>query len=215
MRGSRVIPHTPWAAHGRWAPKLITWLPLLGGLWLFGTGEALLVESRLGNTPWVVLSEGVSQRTGLSIGEATFAVSLMVLLMWIPLRERPGLGTIANIIVIATAIDVMSALIPKPSHLVVQLVFVFAGIAAVGIGSAFYLTAGLGPGPRDGWMTSLHRKFGVPVGRVRLGIEITVFSVGVLLGGKAGIGTALFALLIGRSVALWLAVVGRIAVARA
>lgn len=214
LQGSRVIPHVSWTARGRWSPRPITLLPLIGGLWLFGTGEALLVESRLGNTPWVVLSEGVSGKTGLSIGEATFLVSLIVLSLWIPLKQKPGLGTVANIVIIATAIDVMSALIPQPTAFVGQLTLVLLGIAAVGLGSAFYLTAGLGPGPRDGWMTALHHKFDVPVGQVRMGIEITVLIAGILLGGRAGLGTALFALLIGRAIALWLALVGRVAEAR-
>lgn len=210
LRGARTIPHLSWTAHGRWSPRLITVLPLIGGLWLFGTGEALLVQSRLGNTPWVVLSEGVSSKTDISIGTATFLVSLAVLLLWIPLRQRPGLGTIANIVVIATAIDVMSAVIPQPEHFAAQLGLVLLGIAAVGLGSGFYLTAGLGPGPRDGWMTALHHRFDIPIGRVRLGIEVTVLIAGVLLGGRAGLGTALFALLIGRAIALALAAVSRL-----
>lgn len=210
LRGSRSIPHVSWKAHGLWSPRAITLFPLLGGLWLFGTGEALLVESRLGNTPWVVLSEGVSNRTGITIGTATFLVSLIVLLLWIPFRQRPGLGTIANIIVIATAIDVMSMVIPQPTHFVAQLSLVFLGITAVGIGSGFYLTAGLGPGPRDGWMTAIHHKFDIPVARVRLGIEVTVLLAGILLGGKAGLGTALFALLIGRAIAVGLAGVSKL-----
>lgn len=209
LRGSRTIPHVPWKARGLWSPRAFTLLPLFGGLWLFGTGEALLVESRLGNTPWVVLSEGLSNRTGVTIGTATFLVSLMVLLLWLPLRQRPGLGTVANIVIIALAIDVMSAVIPQPNHFAAQLGLVLLGIAAVGLGSGFYLTAGLGPGPRDGWMTALHHRFDLPIGRVRLGIEVTVLTAGVLLGGRAGLGTALFALLIGRAIALGLATVER------
>lgn len=210
LRGSRTIPHVSWMARGRWSPRVITLFPLVGGLWLFGTGEALLVESRLGNTPWVVLSEGVSNKTGITIGVATFLVSLIVLLLWIPFRQRPGLGTIANIVIIATAIDVMSAVIPQPSHFAAQLALVLLGITAVGIGSGFYLTAGLGPGPRDGWMTAIHHRFDIPIGRVRLGIEVSVLILGVLLGGRAGLGTALFALLIGRAIALALAAVDRL-----
>lgn len=209
FRGSRSIPHVPWKAAGLWSPRAITLVPLFLGLWLFGTGEALLVESRLGNTPWVVLSEGVSNRTGITIGTATFLVSLMVLLLWIPLRQRPGLGTISNIVIIAVAIDVMSQLIPQPDHFAAQLALVLLGIAAVGLGSGLYLTAGLGPGPRDGWMTALHHRFDLPIGRVRLGIEVTVLIAGVILGGRAGLGTALFALLIGRAIALGLAAVER------
>lgn len=211
LRGARTIPHVSWTARGRWSPRAVTFFPLLSGLWLFGTGEALLVESRLGNTPWVVLSEGVSTKTGISIGAATFLISLVVLLLWIPFRQRPGLGTIANIVVIATAIDVMAAVIPQPTHVLAQLALVLLGITAVGIGSGLYLTAGLGPGPRDGWMTALHHRFDLPIGRVRLGIEMSVLLAGILLGGRAGLGTALFALLIGRAIALALAAVGRLA----
>jgi uncharacterized protein len=211
LRGSRVIPLTPWTASGRWSPKAITWLPLLLGLWLFGTGEALLVAADLGNTPWIVLSQGLSLRSGMSIGAATFVVSLVVLLLWIPLREKPGLGTLANIVVIALAIDVVGAVLSTPSALGARLLLVFTGIALVGIGSSLYLTAGLGPGPRDGWMTSLHRRLGVPVGRVRLAIEVSVLTLGYALGGTVGLGTLLFALLIGRTIALALAIVAKVA----
>ena len=159
----------------------------------------------------MVLSEGVGERTGLSIGVTTFLVSLVVLLMWLPLREKPGLGTIANIVVIASAIDVMLLVLPRPEHVVTQFLFALAGVLIIGLGSALYLTAGLGPGPRDGWMTAIHHRSGLPVGRVRLFIEIAVLAVGFVLGGTVGVGTLLFALLIGRSIALWLAVVGRFA----
>jgi uncharacterized protein len=211
LRGSRVIPFTPWTASGRWSPRPITWLPLLLGLWLFGTGEAFLVAADLGNTPWIVLSQGLSLRTGLSIGGATFVVSLAVLALWIPLKEKPGLGTVANIVVIAVAIDVVGALLSTPSSMSARVGLVFTGIALVGVGSSLYLTAGLGPGPRDGWMTSLHRRLGVPVGRVRLAIEVGVLTVGYLLGGTVGLGTLLFALLIGRAIALALAFVAKVA----
>lgn len=211
LRGSRVIPPTSWTASSRWSPRAITWVPLIVGLWIFGLGEALFVASSIGATPWVVLAEGVGLRTGLSIGVATFLISLVVLLMWLPLRERPGLGTIANIVVIATAIDVMLLVLPHPTNFFVQLLFAFLGVAIVGLGSALYLTAGLGPGPRDGWMTAIHHRTGMPVGRVRLFIEVSVLAAGYALGGTAGLGTLIFALLVGRSIALWLAVVGRLA----
>jgi uncharacterized protein len=181
------------------------------GLWLFGTGEALLVAADLGNTPWIVLSQGLSLRTGLSIGAATFVVSLIVLALWIPLREKPGLGTVANIVVIAVAIDVVGAFLSTPSAMAARVGLVFTGIALVGVGSSLYLTAGLGPGPRDGWMTSLHRRLGVPVGRVRLAIEVSVLTIGYVLGGTVGLGTLLFALLIGRAIALALAFVAKVA----
>jgi uncharacterized membrane protein YczE len=174
---------------------------LLAGLWAFGTGEALLVASRLGNTPWTVLAQGVSRHSVLSIGEATFVISLTVLLAWIPLRERPGLGTIANAVVIAVAIDVMLPVLPEPDALAGRLGEVLAAILCIGAGSGLYLTTWLGPGPRDGWMTGLARRTHLPIATVRLSIELTVLVAGWLLGGRVGIGTVLFALTIGHGVA--------------
>jgi len=152
----------------------------------------------------------VATRTSISIGSATFLISCLVLLFWIPLREKPGFGTIANIVVIAIGIDVGIAFIETPESFKVKLLFVFTGIGLVGIGSALYITCALGPGPRDGWMTSLHRRSGIPVGRVRTAIEISVFLAGWALGGRIGLGTALFALLIGYAVAAGFGVVSRI-----
>jgi uncharacterized protein len=169
-----------------------------------------LIVSTLGNSPWTVLAEGISLNTPLNIGESTFIISVFILLLWIPLRQKPGFGTIANIVVIATAIELGLHIIPSTENLTLQLFYVFFGIILVGFGSALYITCGLGTGPRDGLMTGLHYKTGVRVGRVRLGIEIIALSVGALLGGSLGIGTALFALLIGQSVAISLGVVERI-----
>jgi uncharacterized membrane protein YczE len=173
---------------------------LLIGLWLFGTGEALLVVAELGNGPWTVLAEGVTVRTPLSIGSATFVISIIVLALWIPLREKPGLGTIANAVVIAAALQVGVWFLPHPEPLWLRLVFVFTGVALIGLGSGLYLTTNMGPGPRDGWMTGIHHRFGIPVARVRLGIEVSVLILGWLLGGTVGLGTVVFALLIGPSV---------------
>ncbi len=173
---------------------------LLLGLWLFGTGEALLVSSALGSTPWTVLAQGLSTKLPISIGLATFLVSAAVLLLWIPLRERPGLGTIANAVVIAVALEAMVTLLPAPEALAWRLAFVVAGIIVIGIGSGLYLTTNLGPGPRDGWMTGIHLRTGWPISAVRLGIEVTVVLVGWLLGGTVGLGTVLFAVLIGPAV---------------
>lgn len=193
----RVVPTLPWSAPARWRPRPSSLPVLLLGLWIFGTGEALLVASRWGNTPWTVLAEGVSRHSPLSIGAATLAISAVVLLGWIPLRERPGLGTVANAVVIAVAIDVVLAVLPRQHRPLGQGGFVVAGIAAIGVGSALYLTAALGPGPRDGWMTGLARRLGLPLAWVRLGLELTVMVAGLLLGGRAGVGTAAFALTIG------------------
>ena len=134
----------------------------------------------------------------------------MVLLFWIPLKEKPGLGTVMNILVIAIAIDIGVNTLPSSDIFIVELIYVITGITLVGIGSALYITCGLGPGPRDGWMTAIHKKSGVPVGRVRLMIELLVLVAGVILGGTAGLGTAMFALLIGYSIALAFGVVARV-----
>jgi len=174
----------------------------------------MLVDAALGNAPWTVFAQGVSVRTGISIGLATFFTSVVVLLMWIPLRERPGLGTIANAIVIATALQVMIVVLPTPESLGWRLTQVIGGIALVGLGSGLYLTTNLGPGPRDGLMTGIHERTGIAVTPVRLSIEIVVLSIGWLLGGTVGVGTVLFALLIGPSVGYGLRLVGWLAGAR-
>jgi uncharacterized membrane protein YczE len=215
LRPSRTIPITPWRADSTWSlgtgKHHIQRLAILFfGLTIFGIGEAFLVVSSLGNSPWVVLSEGISINTFLNIGESTFLVSVLVLLLWIPLKQRPGFGTIANIVVIAAAIEVGLFFIPAVESIFLKYFYVLFGIALVGAGSALYITCGLGTGPRDGLMTGLHYKSGVRVGRVRLGIEVVAASTGALLGGSLGIGTLLFALLIGQSVAISLGVVERL-----
>src|SRR5437764_474951 len=145
-------------------------------------------------------TSAASRDTPLSIGTATFAISAVVLLLWIPLRERPGLGTVLNAVVIAVAIDVMLGWLPQPHANALRLVEVAGGIVAIGIGSALYLTTQLGPGPRDGWMTGIARHTNRSIAPVRLGIEISVLVIGFLLGGRAGLGTVLFALTIGQAV---------------
>lgn len=178
---------------------------LVLGLWSFGTGEALLVASRLGNTPWTVLAQGLSRHSSLSVGAATFAISLAVLLAWIPLRERPGVGTFANAVVVAVALDVMLRTLPRPTTTAGRFGEVVAAIVCIAIGSGLYLTTWLGPGPRDGWMTGLARRTGLPIATVRLSIELTVLVGGWLLGGRVGIGTLLFALTIGHAITMALA----------
>ena len=217
LRPSRTIPITPWRADSTWSlgtgKHHIQRLAILFfGLTIFGIGEAFLVVSSLGNSPWVVLSEGISINTILNIGESTFLVSVLVLLLWIPLKQRPGFGTVANIVVIAAAIEVGLFFIPAVESIFLKYFYVLFGIALVGAGSALYITCGLGTGPRDGLMTGLHYKSGVRVGRVRLGIEVVAASTGALLGGSLGIGTLLFALLIGQSVAISLGVVERLTI---
>ena len=215
LKPSRTIPHTPWRAESTWSLGLGRYhlerlLILIFGLTIFGLGDAFLIMSTLGNSPWTVLAEGISLNTPLNIGESTFIISVFILLLWIPLRQKPGFGTLANIVVIATAIELGLHIIPSTDNLSLQLFYIFFGITLVGSGSALYITCGLGTGPRDGLMTGLHYTTGVRVGRVRLGIEIIALSVGAFLGGSLGVGTALFALLIGQSVAISLGVVDRI-----
>lgn len=210
FRGSRTVPRTRFTAVSVWRPTPASLTALIVGLWLFGTGDALILAATLGASPWSVLAQGLSVRTGLGIGWTTFGVSVGVLALWIPLRQRPGLGTVLNIVVIALAIGTVYPRVATPDSVVGQLGLVVAGIGLIGLGSGFYLTSGHGPGPRDGWMTGLHRVTGWPVGRVRLLIEIGVLVAGWVLGGIVGIGTALFALLVGKSVALGLAFVHRL-----
>ena len=186
-------------------------LPILFfGLAIFGVGDALLIQSTIGNSPWSVFAQGLSLRTPLSIGEATGITSVAVLLLWIPLKERPGFGTLANIAVIAVFVQIGVDHIPKVEmNIPLQLFYVLIGIGLVGMGSALYITCGLGPGPRDGLMTSIHNKTGIRIARVRLSIEITILIIGALLGGSVGIGTAMFALFIGNSIATNLNIVSK------
>ena len=168
------------------------------------------MQSNTGNAPWTVLAQGVASKLNISIGVSTFAISTLILLLWIPLKEKPGFGTLANIVIIAGAIQIGVNVFPLASNFFVGVAMDFLGIAMVGIGSALYITCALGPGPRDGLMTAIHKRTGVRVGRVRLGIEGTVLILGALLGGTVGLGTALFALFIGQSIAISLGVVSRI-----
>jgi len=210
FRPHRTIPVTPWRAKNRWdlAPKRV--VILTGALILFGIGESLLVQSHLGNSPWVVLAQGISIKTGMNLGWATLIISAVVLLLWIPLREKPGFGTLLNMIVIAWALQIGVDFFPMQDNFFEGLAFAITGILLVGIASALYISTGLGPGPRDGWMTGIHRRTGVRVGRVRLGIEALVLTAGFALGGRVGLGTALFALFIGQSIAISCGVLARL-----
>jgi uncharacterized protein len=178
---------------------------LLAGLWLFGTGDGLVVSAGLGNSPWTVLAQGLSRQTPLSIGEATIAVSFVLLAIWVPLRVRPGLGTVLNAILVGVALDTTLALVGH-APLGLRVAELAAGIALVGVGSGLYLGAALGPGPRDGLMMGLHQRTGRPVALLRGAIEVTALTAGGLLGGTVGVGTLAFALLVGPAVATGLRV---------
>ena len=212
LRPAKNVPATWWSADDPWTlkPRFSTMILLIVGLIIFGAGDAVLISARLGNTPWTVLAEGIAENLNLSIGKSTFLVSFLVLLIWIPLREKPGIGTILNAILIAATIEFLLPILPTPETFSLQIIQVLAGIVLVAIGSGLYLTANLGPGPRDGTMTGLTKVTGIPIGRIRSGIEIFVIAIGWTLGGKFGIGTILFAILIGPCVAICLNMAGRL-----
>jgi uncharacterized membrane protein YczE len=211
LRPALTVPETSWSAgESNWKVSLKTFLVLVFGLWLFGTGEAFLINASLGQSPWTVLADGLAQTLNLTIGQTTFITSVIVLLLWIPLKRKPGLGTLMNILVISVAIDVMIPILPSPENVITQSIQVLVGILLTGVASALYITCNVGPGPRDGLMTGLNEKTGVRVGRVRTGIEVVVLTIGWLLGGVVGVGTLLFALLIGQSVAISFGLVARI-----
>jgi uncharacterized membrane protein YczE len=210
LKPHKTVPITPWRANSRWDLSPLRVLILFFGLAIFGLGDSLFIQAGIGNAPWTVFAEGLTYKTGMSIGFATFVISVFVLLLWIPLKERPGFGTLANIVLIASFIEIGTHLFPVANSFAVGIVYNFIGISLVGIGSALYITCGLGPGPRDGAMTGLHYRTGVRVGRVRMAIEVTVLVIGFLMGGTVGVGTALFALLIGQSVAISLGILARL-----
>ncbi len=208
LRPHHTIPRTSWTASSQWSLTPQRLLILAFGLIIFGFGEALLIQSTLGNSPWAVLSQGLSKHTPFSLGWSTFFIGVLVLLGWIPLRQRPGFGTLANIVLISLALQIGTDIFPIVHHnFLVRFVYVFGGIALIGCGSSLYITCGLGTGPRDGLMTGIHKRSGVRVGRVRLVLEILVLSIGWAIGGRVGIGTLCFALFIGNSVAIWLGIV--------
>ena len=208
VRPAHKVPTTTWSSETplNLKPKFTTLLFLVSGLWIFGTGEAILIDAGIGVSPWTVLAQGISKQADLTVGMATFVVSVLVLFLWIPLRETPGIGTILNAILIAMSIDAMAPFIPNQTDFIPQIIQASIGIILVGVGSALYLTANLGPGPRDGWMTGVQKKTNWPIGRVRIGIEIIVLSIGIALGGTFGLGTVMFAIGIGPVVAMCLGV---------
>ncbi len=167
------------------------------GLFLYGLSLALLVRADLGLDPWDVFHQGVSQRTGLTLGTVTILTGVLVLLAWVPLRERPGIGTICNVFVVGLVADAGLALLSTPDSLPARAVMLLAGVGLNGVATAAYLGVRLGPGPRDGLMTGLVRRTGGSVRRVRTSIEVVVLVVGFLLGGSVGIGTVLYAAGIG------------------
>lgn len=172
-------------------------IQLLVGLALYGAGCALTVEAGLGVDPWTVLAQGLSIRTGVGIGWVTNILGFFVLLLWIPLHQKPGIGTIANIFLVGTSMQFVLNVMPPVSGLLAQIAVLLGGIVLVAIASGLYIGARFGPGPRDGLMTGMNARLGWPIWMCRAIVEITVLSVGWLLGGTVGVGTVLFAVLIG------------------
>ena len=207
----RKIPVLSWSSVDtlNLKPKSITLIYLILGLILFGLGETLLITAGVGVSPWTVLAQGISFKTGHSIGLTTFFVSMGVLCLWVPLRQKPGVGTILNTIIVSIVIDVSLPYLPAPELLVFQILQVITGVVIVGLGSGFYLIANLGPGSRDGLMTGLQKKTNLPISLIRAILEISAVTVGWYLGGIVGIGTIVFALAIGPFVSAGLFFVGR------
>lgn len=177
---------------------------LMLGLVLCGTGIGFMVDADLGVAPWSVLDQGISRQTGITVGTSTIVVSAVVLLLWIPLKERPGVGTIANAVTIGLVTDLTLSLVSTPDHTAGRVAFMAVGVFLFGPGSGLYIGARLGPGPRDGLMTGLHRKGIGSVRLVRTGLELTALGVGFALGGTVGIGTLAFALTVGPNVQFFL-----------
>ncbi|GAB2656228.1 membrane protein [Saccharopolyspora gloriosae] len=177
---------------------------LFAGLALYGTSMALMVRAEIGLSPWDVLHDGLTHRLDWSFGAITALTSVIVLALWVPLRQRPGIGTVANVVVIALSVDVVLGLVPPAQWLPWQLTLIVSGVVLNGLATAIYVGARLGPGPRDGLMTGLHARTGWSVRLVRTGIEIGVLAVGWGLGGSVGLGTVLYATSIGAITQLFL-----------
>ena len=205
------IPKVKWSSEKpfNFKPKFSTFFFLCFGLSLFGLGEGLLIVSFTGASPWSVLAQGISLNVNLSIGTITFLISIAVLILWIPLGQKPGIGTIFNALIIALMIDLCIKFVPTPSTYFYQLTLAVISVITVGIGGGIYLVSNLGAGPRDGLMIGLQKVTNLPIAAVRGTLEITVVSVGWYLGGTVGIGTVLFAFGIGPCVALGLYLVDK------
>jgi uncharacterized membrane protein YczE len=170
---------------------------LLAGLFLYGFAISMMVRGAIGVSPWDVLTQGVVKQTGLPFGVLTNIIGALVLLLWIPIRQKPGVGTVANVLLVGPSIEVGLAILPTATELWQQVLLFSGGLAVLAVASGLYIGAQFGPGPRDGLMTGIHTKWGFPLWAVRTAIEVTVLSIGWLLGGNVGLGTLAFALLVG------------------
>ena len=206
------IPKVSWSSDETFnlKPKLSTLFFLCFGLTLFGLGEGLLIVSFTGASPWSVLAQGISLNVNLTIGTITLLISIGVLIMWIPLSQKFGMGTIFNALIIALMIDLCIKFVPTPINYINQLILAVISVITVGIGGGIYLVSNLGAGPRDGLMIGLQKVTNFPIAAVRATLEISVVSIGWYLGGTVGVGTLLFAFGIGPCVALGLYLVDKI-----
>ena len=206
------VPKVSWSSNKplNLKPKISTFFYLCFGLMLFGLGEGLLIVSFTGASPWSVLAQGISLNVDLSIGTITLFISFLVLLFWIPLKQKLGIGTILNALIIAIMIDLCINFVPTPENFISQLMLAVIAVLTVGLGGGIYLVANLGAGPRDGLMVGLQKKTNLPIAVVRAFIEISAVTVGWYLGGIVGVGTLIFALGIGPAVAFGLIIVGKV-----
>ena len=206
------IPKVSWSSEKplNVKPKISTFLFLCLGLTLFGLGEGLLIVSFTGASPWSVLAQGISLNIDLSIGTITLFISIGVLILWLPLNQKPGIGTILNALIVAAMIDICIKFVPTPENYISQLILAVIAVLITGFGGGIYLVANLGAGPRDGLMVGLQKKTNIPIAAVRAFLEITVVTIGWYLGGTVGVGTLLFAFGIGPAVALGLFLTGKL-----
>jgi uncharacterized membrane protein YczE len=205
------VPKVSWSSDKplNFKPKISTFFFLCLGLTLFGLGEGLLIVSASGASPWSVLAQGISLNIDFSVGTITLFISIGVLLFWIPLNQKLGIGTILNALIIALMIDICIKFVSTPENYISQLILAIISVLTVGLGGGIYLIANLGAGPRDGLMVGLQKKTNLPMAAVRAFLEIAVVSIGWYLGGTVGVGTLLFAFGIGPAVALGLFIVGK------
>ena len=206
------IPKVNWSSEKpyNFKPRFSTFFFLCFGLTLFGLGEGLLIVSLTGASPWSVLAQGISLNVNLTIGTITLLISIAVLMLWIPLNQKPGMGTIFNALIIALMIDLCIKFVPTPSNYIHQIILAIISVITVGIGGGIYLVSNLGAGPRDGLMIGLQKISNLPIAAVRATLEVTVVGIGWYLGGTVGIGTLLFAFGIGPCVAFGLYLVDKI-----
>ena len=191
-------------------PRSYTVIMLITGLFFFGLGEAIIIGSGSGVSPWTVLAQGISIKTDLSVGTTTFLISITILIFWIPLKQVPGIGTILNAIIIASTIDLTLPYLPQPNDAYLKLLQACIGIFVVGLGSGIYLISNLGPGPRDGLMIGLQKQTDTSIPLIRTILELSAVISGWLLGGAVGIGTVLFVFGIGPCVGIGLTLVEKI-----